>query len=134
MSDTATLQLLLSAEVIYSFAITAIKGSLLYLYYRVFFIIRRFTIALWVVGAFVVCYCLAQSFASIFQCMPIDSNWKVGIEHYCVNTDLGATIVAALNVVTDFAILILPMPLLYTLQTPLKQKIQVMAMFCLGGL
>lgn len=119
---------------IWGFAVTAIKGSLLYLYYRVFFVSRRFTIALWVVGIFVICYCIAQSFASIFQCMPIDSNWKDGIAHYCVNTDLGATIVAGLNVLTDFAILILPMPLLYKLQKPLKEKLQIMGIFCLGGL
>lgn len=66
--------------------------------------------------------------------MPIDSNWKPKVKHYCVNTDIGATIIAAFNVVTDFAILILPMPLLYKLQKPMKEKIQIMGMFLLGGL
>ncbi|CAF9925812.1 hypothetical protein IMSHALPRED_006787 [Imshaugia aleurites] len=127
-------KLLLSGEVIWGFAISTIKGSLLYLYYRIFFVSRKFTIALCVVGVFVVCYCLTQSFASIFQCMPVDSNWTIGVKHYCVNTDLGATIIAGLNVLTDFAILILPMPLLYQLQKPLKERIQIMGMFLLGGL
>ena len=66
--------------------------------------------------------------------MPIDSTWKLGVKHYCVNTDLGATIVAGFNAVTDFAILILPMPLLYRLQMPSREKIQIMGIFCLGGL
>jgi len=66
--------------------------------------------------------------------MPIDSNWKPKVKHYCINTDIGATIIAAFNVVTDFAIFILPMPLLYKLQKPMKEKIQIMGMFLLGGL
>lgn len=130
----AVAKALLSAEVIWGFAIMAIKGSLLYLYHRVFFVSRRFTIALWVVGIFVICYCVMQSFASIFQCLPVDSNWKIGVKHYCVNTDVGATIIAAINALTDVVILILPMPLLYKLQNPLKQKIQIMGIFFLGGL
>ena len=66
--------------------------------------------------------------------MPIDSNWTPGKPHYCINTALGATIIAAFNVLTDFMILILPMPLLYKLQQPTKQKLQIMGMFLLGGL
>ena len=66
--------------------------------------------------------------------MPIDSNWVVGKPHYCINVAVGATIIAAFNVATDFAILIMPMPLLYKLQKPLKEKLQIMFMFMLGGL
>ncbi|CAF9922359.1 MAG: hypothetical protein ALECFALPRED_002066 [Alectoria fallacina] len=127
-------QVLISAEVIYNFAMFAIKASILYLYKRVFFVSRNFVIVLWVVGVFVACYSITQVFAAIFQCMPIDSNWNPVVKHYCINTDIGATIIAAFNVLTDFAILILPMPLLYKLQKPMKQKIQIMGMFLLGGL
>ena len=119
---------------IYNFAIAAIKGSLLYLYHRVFFVNRTFTYCLWAVGIFVAAYSITQSFAATFQCMPIDSNWTVGKPHYCINVAVGATIVAGFNVLTDFAILIMPMPLLYRLQKPLKEKLQIMFMFMLGGL
>lgn len=127
-------QMLIAAEVIYNFAMFAIKASILYLYKRVFFVSRNFVIVLWIVGIFVACYSITQVFAAIFQCMPIDSNWNPLVKRYCINTDIGATIVAALNVLTDFAILVLPMPLLYKLQKPMKQKIQIMGMFLLGGL
>ncbi len=126
-------QMLIAAEVIYNFAMFAIKASILYLYKRVFFVSRNFVIILWIVGIFVACYSITQVFAAIFQCMPIDSNWNPMVKHYCINTDIGATIIAAFNVLTDFAILILPMPLLYRLQKPTKQKIQIMGMFLLGG-
>ena len=119
---------------IYNFAITAIKGSLLYLYYRVFFVSRYFRYSLWAVGLFVAAYSITQVFAAIFQCMPIRSNWTIGVQHYCINTPVGATIIAAFNVLTDFIILALPMPLLYKLQKPFHQKLQIMGMFLLGGL
>ncbi|MCJ1451660.1 hypothetical protein MMC28_002000 [Mycoblastus sanguinarius] len=133
-NPAAYAKLLISAEVVYSFAITLIKGSLLYLYNRVFFVSRSFRITSWVVAIFIACYSVTQIFASIFQCVPIDANWKIGVPHYCANSGLGGTIIAALNVFTDFVILIMPMPLLYKLQTPLRKKIQVMGMFLLGGL
>lgn len=126
-------QMLISAEVIYNFAMFAIKASILYLYKRVFFISRNFVIVLWAVGIFVACYSITQVFAAIFQCMPIDSNWNPLVKHYCINTDIGATIIAAFNVLTDFAILVLPLPLLYKLQKPTKERIQIMGMFLLGG-
>lgn len=54
--------------------------------------------------------------------------------HYCVKIRVGSTIIAALNVVSDFIILALPMPTLYKMQMPLKQKIEIIGIFLLGGL
>ena len=61
------MQGLIASEVIYNFAITCIKGSLLYLYHRVFFVSRIFTITLWAVAIFVAAYSITQAFAAIFQ-------------------------------------------------------------------
>ena len=95
---------------------------------------RTFNYCLWVVAIFVASYSIVQAVAAIFQCMPIDSNWVVGKPHHCINTDLGVTIIASFNVVTDFALLILPLPMLYKLQKPLKERLRIMFMFILGGL
>ena len=112
----------------------SIKGSLLWLYHRVFYVNRTFTYCLWAVFIFVAGYSIVQIVAAIFQCMPIDSNWVVGKPHHCINTDLGVTIGASFNVMSDFAILIMPMPLLYKLQKPLRERLRIMFMFMLGGL
>ena len=119
---------------LWGFAITAIKGSILYLYYRVFYVKRGFVITLKVVGILVALYCVAQALVSLFQCVPIDSLWTIGKKHQCINSDLAATLFSAINVFTDFLILVLPMPQLYNLQKPLKQKLEIMAVFSLGGL
>lgn len=129
-----TIQLLISAEVIYCVAIMCVKGSLLYLYHRVFYVSRGFRITTWIVVIFIVGYSIAQTFASIFQCTPIDANWKISVAYRCANTSLGATIISAFNALTDFIILIMPMPLLYKLQRRLREKVQIMCMFLLGGM
>ena len=134
--STLTFQALICAEVIWCFAITTVKGSILYLYHRIFsFNNRSFSITLWIVGIFIIGYCLTQTFAATFQCVPIDSQWHPEKPRTCVpNIDLGATIIASFNVLTDFVILILPMPLLYKLQRPLREKLSIMGIFLLGGL
>ena len=113
---------------------TCIKFSILYLYYRIFYVSHKFIYCLIGVAVFVVGYGIAQGVGAIFQCMPIDANWTVNKPHYCTNLGLAATIFAICNVLSDFMILILPMPLLFRLQKPMNQKIQIMGMFALGGL
>lgn len=128
-------KLLISAEVIWGFAITAVKVSILSLYHRIFsFNNRTFTIMVWTVGVFVVCYCTIQSFAAIFNCHPIQSNWNPYIKHHCGSVLVGSTTISALNVLIDFIILVMPMPILYSLHRPLGEKVSLMGIFLLGGL
>lgn len=114
--------------------ICCVKGSILYLYHRIFFVSRPLTIALWLVAAFVLGYSIAQVFGAIFQCVPIDSNWNPKVTGHCINLDVFATVLAALNSFTDIVILVLPMPLVWRLKRPAHEKVQIMGMFLLGGL
>lgn len=133
--DTVSFKLFITAAAIWGFAVSTVKISILIFYHRIFsFNNRTFTAILWTVGAFIVCYCLTQSIASILACLPVRSNWTPGMDHYCVNIPVAATIIASCNVLSDIVILILPMPLLYRLQKPLGQKLQIMGIFLLGGL
>ena len=50
-----------------------------------------------------------------------------------MNLDVAGTILGASNVLTDFVILALPIHPLWQLQRPLKEKIEIMTMFLLGG-
>ena len=110
-----------------------IKASILCLYHRIFFVSRRFRIMLWAVGIFVLGYSVAQTLTAIFACVPIPALWDPSVKGRCLNVDLAATIMAAFNVLTDFAILILPMPMLWQLQIPTQEKLQIMGIFLLGG-
>lgn len=133
-ADHRNLQLLLSAGVIWGFAITTIKGSILYLYHRIFFVDRKLRIALWAVGIFVVCFCFVQSLASVLACLPVSAHYTLNKPHYCVNRRLAGTIISAFNVVSEFVILCLPLPALYKMHTPRRQKMGIMGIFMTGGL
>ena len=50
-----------------------------------------------------------------------------------MNLDVAGTILGTCNVLTDFIILALPIQPLWQLRRPLKEKIEVMSMFLLGG-
>ena len=117
---------------LYSFAIALIKLSILWLYFRNLSSSPRFVLALWGIASFVIGYCVANAIGSILQCLPIESNWDPMVKHRCISLSVAGTIIAAINVLTDFMILILPMPLLARLRKPLSERLQIMGIFCVG--
>ena len=72
--------------------------------------------------------------SALFQCVPIEAIWNPSIKGQCVKVQLAATIFGVFNVATDFALLILPLPLLWKLQMANRLKLQTIGIFCLGGL
>ena len=79
-------------------------------------------------------YLVAAIFA-IVQCTPREKIWNpLMTTGYCIDTSAAYLSTAIFNVITDFAILILPMPSLWKLQMPLKRKILTTAIFATGFL
>ncbi|KAK8045562.1 hypothetical protein PG993_005586 [Apiospora rasikravindrae] len=121
----------LAAGVIYNPALVCTKISILLLYHRLF-PGKRLKWACVGVGTFTIAYSITAIMTNIFQCVPVESNWDTTITPHCV--DLGAELVAvsSLNVVTDAAILCLPMPIIWRLKTSFRRKLQLTSMFLLG--
>ncbi|KAE8354306.1 hypothetical protein BDV28DRAFT_87856 [Aspergillus coremiiformis] len=78
--------------------------------------------------------CLSFLFVCTFQCSPIHAYWdyKPTYPHHCLNE--GAYIFASsvINIVTDFLSTVVPMPLIWNLNLPARQRIAVMSIFGLG--
>ncbi|GME48506.1 hypothetical protein GTA08_BOTSDO01210 [Neofusicoccum parvum] len=74
-------------------------------------------------------------FTVLFSCRPFVANWQVrpdpGLQ--CSFHPQNVAVVSILNIATDVALLSIPIPLLWTLQMRLKQKI-VMGCFLLSGI
>ena len=133
-STTAYAKIVLFSEIFYVMGAALVKCAILLLYRRLFGSNRRFQHILWSVGAFVVAYSLAEILVVIFQCRPINAAWNLFINPtYCVNLSQGAIIVGALNAATDFAVLLLPIPMVLGLKMKTKWKIQLIGIFLLGG-
>lgn len=126
-------QTILAAEILYNPAIATTKLSIILLYRRLF-PVRKFIIILWCVFAFVAAYSTTAAMVNLLQCLPIGADWDPKITPKCVNLDVELIILSSINVITDFAILCLPMPLIWRLQTSRVRKLQVSGAFLLGGL
>ena len=79
---------------------------------------------------------IAFTLGFVFQCRPVSAGWKTSIgvdEQTCVNLIAYNYISAASTIVLDVLIIIMPWPMIWKLQMPLRRKIAVTGVFLLAG-
>ncbi|KAL9039060.1 MAG: hypothetical protein Q9214_005030, partial [Letrouitia sp. 1 TL-2023] len=119
--------------VLYGISVSLSKCAILLLYIRVFTTrLRIFTIVIYAVGTVVIATGLATVFGSIFQCTPISRNWDASVQGACIDKIKFARFTALPNVITGFAMLVIPMPLVWQLNIAVQQKIALTATFLHG--
>ena len=125
----------------YTFCHLAIKTSLLFLYRAVLTLNNpRFKFAWYAVGAYVIALTIGSNVTLLLQCTPVNYLWDRlygRIEGHCISLTYAKAWVLAtssLNTLADVALLVLPIPTLWHLQMPLKQKLGLIVMFLLGTL
>lgn len=69
---------------------------------------------------------------SIFICRPLALYWDPTLPGHCGNLIVLWIITGTLNILTDLAILILPMPYLYSLEIATYRKMVLIATFGIG--
>ena len=115
------------------------KVSLLLFLYRIFNVDFKFRIASWIIGFVVVVWSLVTLCLMIFSCHPIKANWNVMLladpKTHCYPKVYNViNIHGYCNIITDFALLVLPLPLVWNLQMTLKKKLSVATIFATGAL
>ena len=111
----------------------SIKLSLLFFYLQ-FAVEKRFRIAVYGLMTVVTGYSLASAFVVIFSCYPVSKSWDITVTGgYCINLPVFYIANLSLNSATDMAVLILPIPMLWKLRMPFRQKIAVSAIFMTGS-
>jgi hypothetical protein len=109
------------------------KISILLLYHRLSKL-RWFKICTYIVMAIVGSYSLGIVIALIFPCQPIAMNWDLSItDGKCIDKAGIYLATAAVNVITDFIILALPIPVVLSLQMRRIQKLAVIGLFMVGS-
>lgn len=127
------IKLILGFQITYMTVLEVTKISVLTMYMRIF-PVRQMRISAYTVGFLSLIWSIAMIFISIFRCTPIPKTWNSSLSGHCVNL-LGAAIGSAFpNILSDIVILVLPMPLLWHLQTSVVQKIMLSGVFLLGSL
>ncbi|KAJ5663398.1 hypothetical protein N7507_004129 [Penicillium longicatenatum] len=74
------------------------------------------------------------TFFSIFQCSPVQAYWEVAptYPHKCMNDGDIVFSASVINIFTDFLVTTLPMPLIWSLKLPARQRLAVISIFGLG--
>ncbi|KAF7185647.1 Satratoxin biosynthesis SC1 cluster protein 4 [Pseudocercospora fuligena] len=116
---------------IYYLALCFAKLSIILQYLRIF-PNRRFRRACFALIAIIVGWTMWAFLSALFACWPIHSFWD-GSEGTCLNRLAVWFSNAAVNIATDLATAIIPLPVLKSLNIPKKQRYILMAVFGLGG-
>jgi hypothetical protein len=125
-------QLNYTSSLFYVLSITPLRASILTLYYRLspvkaykWIIVILFVISLLhsTIGLFFV----------IFSCNPVPKFWDITIlSGKCINRTTLSIQGAYVNIIFDFIMVVLPLPTVWRLNLPTRQKIAVSAIFMAG--
>ena len=118
---------------VYNLTLVLIKCSIILQYLRIFVgqLVRR---VCWTLLAIITTYGLFTVFGAIFMCLPVKYFWDKTIEGRCLNAMAFWFSNAAINITSDLAILVTPMPVLKSLHLPKRQKIGLILVFAVGAL
>ncbi|KAI1860569.1 hypothetical protein JX265_009968 [Neoarthrinium moseri] len=120
-------------EITYCFSMAFIKFSILS-FYGTIFPSSHFHFWLWTVAAFVTSWAVSFSVVAVIQCMPIPYGWDPTITSgYCLDYGLATLIAGIFNIITDFTILCMPVPLVWKLHGNRHKKILLCLTFGMGG-
>lgn len=102
-------QLTYAFYIIYTFDILFTKASILLLYLRVFSPTRSLRIVIHIFLWAHILFYIASFFAAVFMCFPLDAIWNPYVRHIkCLDIGALKVVSAVINVVSDFAILFIP--------------------------
>lgn len=116
---------------IYAPLIAFVKLSILSLYYNAF-PSRFMKISVWILAAITVAWGIALCLVGLLSCLPIEKSWNPTLPGHCIDLYEYYYGLQIPNIVTDFAILVLPFKDIYGLNLPAKRLIQIGAVLALG--
>jgi hypothetical protein len=127
------LQTAYAATIFYAPMTLAIKLSLLTLIARIFSPYKKRMQGIYAFGGLLVIYYIISLILKVRICWPIAAYWK-GDQSKCLNQSAVITADSIISTVTDAIILLLPLPLTWSLQLPTMKKLRVGGMLAVGGL
>ncbi|ORY11358.1 hypothetical protein BCR34DRAFT_624866 [Clohesyomyces aquaticus] len=109
-----------------------VKSSILVLYNNIFKV-RKFQLCIYAMLAFVICWTISFFFSHLFTCYPITVFIEPFYGNKCVQTVPMFFALLYTDVIADVVILVLPIPMVLSVQLPMKKKLAVIGMLALGA-
>lgn len=120
---------------LYCVEIFLVKVAILLQYLRVFVPLKTRNLMFWACQALIwlnFTFYFINFFLTMFTCKPINKTWNPWLKGHCIDAPKVITVSSAFNAASDFLILILPQPLIWSLQMTRKRKIALSSVFLVG--
>ena len=111
-----------------------VKVALLFILIRVFAPYKKTIKLIYLLLGLLLAYYIPALIIKIRICMPISTYWRRDGRGTCLNQGAVITSDSIMSVISDLAILIMPFPLTWSLQMPIRKKLRVMGILGAGGL
>ncbi|KAL6715498.1 hypothetical protein ACLMJK_006459 [Lecanora helva] len=127
-----------TAGILYDITVALIKISILLQYLRIFVPAKIGNMAMFIaiqvcIWACLIFYAVSVAF-EVAMCSPRQKIWNPLLPGHCFDNNATVLATGLFNVISDLAILLLPMPILWRLQIPLRDKLMTVAVFGTGSL
>ncbi|PGH18990.1 hypothetical protein AJ79_00023 [Helicocarpus griseus UAMH5409] len=131
--NTMSLKYLFASIILYNLSLTFTKLAILLLYRRIFALSTTHTVSIGLI-IFVAAYGAETLFTGMFTCIPVQAFWDMSLVKTarCVDQFKLYYANAAINIASDVAIVILPIPAISKLTIEKKQKISLILILILG--
>lgn len=73
-------------------------------------------------------------FIDVFRCKPVEAAWNPTVNGTCLSYAAFPWATGVFHVVSDFYILMLPLPVIFKMHMPLARRLRVVSIFGLGTL
>ncbi|PCG89955.1 Hypothetical protein PENO1_101720 [Penicillium occitanis (nom. inval.)] len=115
-------------EILYPGSIAMAKLSMVVLFSRTLAVDRGSKIFLWGLGVWIFFWAVGTYLDVFLECRPLHSIWTAE----CAPSFATSLSTGVLNVLSDFAILAYPQPILWNLQMPMRRRIGLITIFLSG--
>lgn len=113
-------------------AVNLPRLGIIALYLRIFKV-SKYRWAAYAVGSIIILNGIVIQITQLAMCIPIQYNWNKKIPGgHCIDQEQFFRWATIPNIVTDLALFLLPMPVVWGLQMSAPRKIGVIITFCLG--
>lgn len=137
MSDPAKVilwaKLLISIPIVYVLAVTLPKLAILSLYFKIF-TQKTHRLICYTIAGILLASAFANIIAGALECVPIAKFWDKSLKGHCINANAYFRWASLPNIITDIAMLALPLPVIWRLQTSRNVKIGLTITFITGSM
>ncbi|KAH8659447.1 hypothetical protein BGZ61DRAFT_311158, partial [Ilyonectria robusta] len=125
-------KLQLGAEILYIFTLVWTKMSFLLLLHNIFSGDANFRLGLCTIGVLIIAWPVCMAWLCVLRCIPTQKIWHPSLPGHCINRMSIWIANAIVKGISDFAILILPLPFLWGLRMEVSRKVFITGVFGFG--